>query len=200
MKLVNEIFAEAGMNTRVPHLEGKRVFGLAKQKLDLPPGDESDFHRHNRVNYSIPKLEKGLLLTQNRGALQFKSEKPIQSSIDLETSNSSFLAKVVCTRAGLPILETPCSNPMGWRIEHISSGASNICRGHTANGSKCNAKIAKYCKVVASLPLLEFKELRSPRKHSKCSSGFALGSSKLGLWELVLNQLCIILLFLLFGL
>ena len=48
------------MNTRVPHFEGEKVFGSTKQKLDLPLGDESDSHKHDRINYSIPKLGKGL--------------------------------------------------------------------------------------------------------------------------------------------
>ena len=78
VKLVDEISAEVGVNTGVPHFEDERVFGLAKQKLDLPPGDESDSHRHDRVNYSISKLGKGLSLTQNQGALQFKSVMPLK--------------------------------------------------------------------------------------------------------------------------
>ena len=57
-KLVDDVLDVAGLNTRVPHLEGKRVFGSTKQKLDLSPEDESDSHRHDRVNYSVPKLSK----------------------------------------------------------------------------------------------------------------------------------------------
>ena len=41
-----DTFAEAGLDTRVPHLEGETIFGFAKRKLDLPPGDDSDSYRH----------------------------------------------------------------------------------------------------------------------------------------------------------
>ena len=143
VKLVDEISIEVGVNTRVPHFEGERVFGFAKRKLDLLPSDESDFHRHDRINYSIPKLG-------NRSVLQLKGVNATQSSIDPGTSNLSISALLVCTRSGLPILEMPCSNPMAWRIERISSSASNVCQGYTSNGSKCNAKIAKYRKAVAT--------------------------------------------------
>ena len=36
-KLVDDVLDVAGLNIRIPHLEGERVFGSAKQKLDLPP-------------------------------------------------------------------------------------------------------------------------------------------------------------------
>ena len=58
MKLLDHVAIEAGLNTRVPHLGGETIFGFAKRKLDLSPRDDSDFHHHNRVNYSIPKLGK----------------------------------------------------------------------------------------------------------------------------------------------
>ena len=44
VKLLERVAVEAGGNTRVPHLEGETIFGSAKRKLDLPPGDDSDFH------------------------------------------------------------------------------------------------------------------------------------------------------------
>ena len=47
VKLLEKVTAEAGVNTRIPHLEGETIFGTAKRKLDLPPGDESDSHRHD---------------------------------------------------------------------------------------------------------------------------------------------------------
>jgi hypothetical protein len=55
-RAVGELSADAGFNSRVPHLEGERIFGSVKQKLDLPPRDESDSHRHDRVNFSVPKI------------------------------------------------------------------------------------------------------------------------------------------------
>ena len=66
MKLLDHVVVEAGLNTRVPHLEGETIFGSAKRKLDLPPGDDSDSHCYNRVNYSIPNLGKGVSPSQVR--------------------------------------------------------------------------------------------------------------------------------------
>jgi hypothetical protein len=54
-QVVGELSVDASLNSRVPHLEGEFIFGSAKRKLDLPPGDESDSHRHDRVNFSVPK-------------------------------------------------------------------------------------------------------------------------------------------------
>jgi hypothetical protein len=38
--------------TRIPHLEGKEIFGSTKRKLDLLPGDDGDSHRPDKVNFS----------------------------------------------------------------------------------------------------------------------------------------------------
>jgi hypothetical protein len=40
--------------TRIPHLEGEEIFGSTKRKLDLPPGDDGDSHRPDKVNFSQP--------------------------------------------------------------------------------------------------------------------------------------------------
>jgi hypothetical protein len=40
--------------TRIPHLEGEEIFGSTKHKLDLPPGDDGDSHRPDKVNFSQP--------------------------------------------------------------------------------------------------------------------------------------------------
>ena len=69
-KLVDELSDDTGLNTRVPHLEGERMFGSAKRKLYLLPGDDGDSHRHDRVNFSIPKLSKRASLGQCQAALK----------------------------------------------------------------------------------------------------------------------------------
>jgi hypothetical protein len=56
---VGDLSADAGLNSRVPHLEGESIFDSAMRKLDLPLGDESDSHRHDRVNLLFPKLVGG---------------------------------------------------------------------------------------------------------------------------------------------
>jgi hypothetical protein len=42
--------------TQIPHLEGKEIFGSTKWKLDLPPGDDGDSHRLDKINFSQPQV------------------------------------------------------------------------------------------------------------------------------------------------
>ena len=46
-KAVDDLSGVSGSNTRVPYLDGEKVFGSAKRKLDLPPGDNSDSHHYD---------------------------------------------------------------------------------------------------------------------------------------------------------
>ena len=64
MKLLDHVAVEARLNTRVLHLEGETIFSFAKRKLDLPPEDDTNSYRHDQVNYSIPKLGKGVCPAQ----------------------------------------------------------------------------------------------------------------------------------------
>jgi hypothetical protein len=43
--------------TQIPHLEGEEIFGSTKRKLDLPPGDDGDSHRPDKVNFSQPRVQ-----------------------------------------------------------------------------------------------------------------------------------------------
>jgi hypothetical protein len=43
--------------TRIPHLEGEEIFGSTKRKLDLPPGDDGNSHRPDKVNFSQPRVQ-----------------------------------------------------------------------------------------------------------------------------------------------
>jgi hypothetical protein len=43
--------------TRIPHLEDEEIFGSTKRKLDLPPGNDGDSHRPNKVNFSQPRVQ-----------------------------------------------------------------------------------------------------------------------------------------------
>jgi hypothetical protein len=96
---VGELSADAGLNSRVPHLEGESIFGSAKRKLDLPPGDDSDSHRHDRVNFTVPKIGRHMT--------------PRQSSHQRSVSESSGDGATVTalTKSGLPVRESLCSNP-----------------------------------------------------------------------------------------
>ena len=149
-KLVDELLDDAGLNTRVPHLEGERVFGSSKQKLDLPPRDDGDSHRHDRVNFSVPKLSKTASPGQCHAALKSSG---VASSQDFSRSTVSSTSRpsLVQTKNGHAIVESSCTNLMDWRIERISPSSLELCRDHSANGSNCNAKIVKYRRAVVAL-------------------------------------------------
>ena len=147
-QILVQLSTETKMNSRIPHLEGESIFGTAKRKLDLPPGDESDSHRHDRVNFTLPKLGRGMSPSQSRS---LRSPSPIAgmppshvaSSIDKQPPS-----QVPLTILGLPIVESSCINPMGWRIERISGSATDLCKGYTVDGKRCNARMAKYKKAT----------------------------------------------------
>ena len=51
-KALNQLPEVEVATTRIPHLEGEEIFGTMKQKQDLPPGDDGDSHRPNKINFS----------------------------------------------------------------------------------------------------------------------------------------------------
>ena len=69
-KAMNVVSEEARLKSRVPHLEGENIFGSVK-KLDLPPGDDSDSHQHDCVNFTILKL--GRYMTSFQCCQQLKA-------------------------------------------------------------------------------------------------------------------------------
>ena len=79
MKLLDEVAKEAGLNTKIPH-EGETIFGSTKRKFNLLPGDDSDSHRHDRVNYSVPKLDKVVS--------SFQSQQLVRSVVQVSKSIS----------------------------------------------------------------------------------------------------------------
>ena len=156
VKLLDHVAVEAGLNTRVPHLEGETIFGSAKHKLDLPPGDDNDSHRHDRVNYSIPNLDKRVSPSHVRGVRRC-SPSQAQARSSLMSSNPSIAsqksdfslpqgfesANLVKSSTGLPIQESPCSDLTQWHIQRVLLGSSETCLGRI-DGRRCNAKITKY--------------------------------------------------------
>ena len=42
--------------TKPRGLEGAKIFGSSKKKLDLPLGSHNDSHRQDKVNFSIPRM------------------------------------------------------------------------------------------------------------------------------------------------
>ena len=159
-KAVEDVSCAVGLNTRVPHLEGEKVFGSAKRKLELPPGDASDSHRYDRVNYSIPKLSKTASPFQCRSALSGRRG-PGGSGVAHGSTLEEQLTQAKC---GSPIIESSCADSMAWRIERISPTSSVLCSGHSANGLKCNAKIAKYRHPVAAPTFNGIQHLRKSRE------------------------------------
>ena len=92
VKLHDHVAVEAGLNTRVPHLEEETIFGSAKRKLDLLLGDESDSHRHDRVNYLIPNLDKGVSPSHVRGVRRY-SPSQAQARSSVMSSNPSIASQ-----------------------------------------------------------------------------------------------------------
>ena len=159
-KAVDDVSCAASLNTRVPHLEGEKVFGSTKRKLDLPPGDASDSYWHDCVNYSIPKLSRTTSPFQYRSALSGRRG-PGGSGVAHGSTSQEQVTRAKC---GLPIIESSCANSMAWRIERISPTSSVLCSGHSANGLKCNAKIAKYRRAIAAPTFNGIHHLRKSRE------------------------------------
>ena len=125
MKLLDNVATEAGLDTKVLHLEGETIFGSAKRKLDLPPGDDSDSHCHDRINYSVPRVGTGIspsqgqllersLRSREQGLSSVKSSNPSTiSPFSTSTGSPHSLAfdSQVITHSELPVLESPCSDP-----------------------------------------------------------------------------------------
>ena len=157
VKLLDKVAVEAGLNKRVLHLEGETSFGTTKQKLDLPPKDDSDSHCHYHINYSIPKLDLRVSMSQSRRLVQTSSR--VGKSISfvrscsplLDLKKSTRTKSVLChahtnvpiTSSRLPVLEFPCSNATQFQIERIPSKSSKTCR-RRYGGKRCNARTAKY--------------------------------------------------------
>jgi hypothetical protein len=49
---MSQLLPKEEVTTQISHLEGKEIFGSTKRKLDLPPSDDGDSHRPNKVNFS----------------------------------------------------------------------------------------------------------------------------------------------------
>jgi hypothetical protein len=133
-RAVGELSADAGLNSRVPHLKGEFIFGSAKRKLDLPPRDDSDSHRHDRVNFTLPKIGRKMTLGQSRR----------RRVLDESTSDAQVI--VAFTRGLLPVRESEW-DPMSWQIERVSPISTAKYKGHH-NGKRCGAKIAKYRRAI----------------------------------------------------
>jgi hypothetical protein len=119
--------------TRIPHLEGKEIFGSTKQKLDLPPGNDGDSHRPDKVNFSQPRVQ-----TRSKTAhTEF-------AGASVAGADKDELHHVTTT------LESDC-NMSQWHIARISHRSSCKCHAQQRGTDvKCTARIAKGSKSTVA--------------------------------------------------
>jgi hypothetical protein len=119
--------------TQIPHLEGKEIFGNMKQKLDLPPSDDGDSHRPDKINFSQPQVQ-----TKSRTAHTEVVEAFVAGA------DKDELPHVTTT------LESDCDMSQ-WHIARISHRSSYKCHAQqAATNYKCTAWIAKGSKGTAA--------------------------------------------------
>ena len=109
-----------GANTRDCALEGSELFGSTKRKLNLPPGVDCDFHRLDKVNYSIN--------CPNTQATRQRIEESL-----------TFVEHVVVHTTS--VLETKCL-VFNWHIARLPSNSAKRCWAlQVITGTMCNAKV-----------------------------------------------------------
>jgi hypothetical protein len=134
---VSDLSSDAGLNSRAPHLEGEFIFSSAKRKLDLPPGDDSNSHCHDHMNFLLPKLGWHMSHGQSH---QRKNEVDI---FPVPPSTVAF------TASGILVYESKCANPSAWRIERIKSSSQCLCKGQLP-GMCYNSKISKWRRATTA--------------------------------------------------
>ena len=139
-KLVDDISGVAGLNTHIPHLKGRKVFGSAKCKLDFPSGDENDSDHHDCVNYSVAKLSKRASSSQCWRLLSLPT-----------TRDSCGSSQAPLHKQGLfkPRINCPLLNLL-MQMSYLRESSASCLHPLTFVGGKeqtrqsANAKIAKY--------------------------------------------------------
>ncbi len=56
---------EPSFTNHLPHLEGKTVFGFAKQLVDYIPGAKNDSHHLDSMNFSCPRVTVLTIVPKN---------------------------------------------------------------------------------------------------------------------------------------
>jgi hypothetical protein len=69
-------------STPEPHLESEEVFVSQKRKADIPLGFEHESHRHDRVNFSRPRVNT--MSTRARGGNCNLNDSSEELSTDME--------------------------------------------------------------------------------------------------------------------
>jgi hypothetical protein len=112
--------------TQIPHLEGEEIFGSMKRKLDLPPGDDGDSHRLDKVNFLHPQVQ-----TMSRTAHTEVAGASVAGADKDELLHATTALKSNCDMSQ-------------WHIARISHKSSCKCHAQqVATNVKCSARIAK---------------------------------------------------------
>jgi hypothetical protein len=112
--------------TWIPHLEGEEIFGSMRRKLDLPPGDDGDSHRPDKINFSQPRVQTRSKTAHTKFA-----------GASVAGADKDELPHVTTA------LESDCDMSQ-WHIARISYRSSCKCHAQQrATDVKCTARIAK---------------------------------------------------------
>jgi hypothetical protein len=89
---------------KILHLEGEKVFGSTNQRADIALGSKGNSHKHDRVNFSQPKVNA-------------MSSGVTSSNVDVGESNGIVRDEAfVLTFQELKVQELVCGDGV-WRIE-----------------------------------------------------------------------------------
>jgi len=75
VEALNKLTGVEGVGTKVPHLQGDKIFGSMKRNLDIPIGDVGDSHRLDKINFS-QRHERIKSTTTSLVSLEGPSEQP----------------------------------------------------------------------------------------------------------------------------
>ena len=141
------------LNTRDCALEGSELFGSSMRKLDLLPGFEYDSHRSDKVNYSIPHLNKRS--TMARIDESFKHDENVVS----HTTN---------------VMESDCLESE-WYISRLPYPSKKKCHALQANiGHPCRAKVGKNTHGTPAPTYTSMKKEYRSNNHDPSNFGFEL--------------------------
>lgn len=113
------------LNTHIPHLEGEEIFGSSKQKMDLPLGFDSDSHRPDKVDFSIPRV------VQTRSTRAHLSERILTSPFHSE-NNECMDKRPIQIRHANNVFETNC-DVAKWHIAHCPTKFAKQCCAFVSN-------------------------------------------------------------------
>jgi len=138
---LNTLLGGEGVGSRITHLEGEKIFGSTKQKLDVPIGDSRDSQRSYKLNFSQPHVRMrsttaSLDLSVDKGKVSEVNTPPhvtIAFEIDYDTTK--------------------------WHIARISHKSNAKCHAQQQGSNmRCTTKISKGRKGTLALTYRKRKE------------------------------------------